>query len=301
MRRAQKNNLAYLVIGGVCFLYLDYKYQIIYTIFVSLFGSNEPNPFSLYIDEISQKTNTILGPQEKVHELYKFLARSESKYYSQNNEDGVILAIVQMLRIKKSGYFVEIGYELNDGVNTKLLKERFNWTGVLLNSLHSNWRINLHQESLHHSEILNIFKKHGVLREPDLLSIDTDYADYWLLNSILTAYNPKVVVHQVNHQPADNCVTVPKPDKFIPWNGLTSFYGASVCAYHCLSQRHKYSMVYCESSGVSCFWIRNDLLADLLQIRDVALVSMTFTPQYLYKKLPFEYQPHQQTWSNVKC
>ena len=41
---------------------------------------------------------------------------------------------------------------------------------------------------------------------------------------------------------------------------LTDFHGASVEAMRRLGRRHGYTMVYCESAGVNCFLVRDDVL-----------------------------------------
>jgi len=40
----------------------------------------------------------------------------------------------------------------------------------------------------------------------------------------------------------------------------TTWFGASVEAYHKLAVVYGYSLVYCESRGVNCFMVRNDVL-----------------------------------------
>ena len=73
--------------------------------------------------------------------------------------------------------------------------------------------INLYAETIHVNTILNLFEKYNISTEIDLMSEDTDYADYWIIQIVLKYYRPKVLVHEVNQQ--EKCVTVKKSDELI--------------------------------------------------------------------------------------
>ncbi len=107
-------------------------------------------------------------------------------------------------------------------MHTRYLRENFNWTGLYMDGSNENVTINLHKETITHSNILDLFVKYNVGDNIDLLSEDTDYADYWI-EKILTKYHPKVVVHEINQQLPEFCVTVPKPDDLIFWDEPSTF------------------------------------------------------------------------------
>lgn len=112
-----------------------------------------------------------------------------------------------------------------------------------------NHAINLHQEKISHTNILELFEKYEVPADLDIFSEDTDYGDYWIVEKVLTSnmYRPKIVIHEINQQTA--CVTVPKPDSLVFWDG-SEYHGGSVCAFRCLAMSVGYTMVYCERAGV---------------------------------------------------
>ncbi len=252
-------------------------------------------------EQAKQIRRLVMSADHKVLKFYHFLSKSESQTYSQNREDGVIEAIMNRLRQTRPGFYVEIGLVLEQESNTLLLKNKHNWTGLLLDDNLQNPKNNLQQEVVEHSIVNKLFEKYNVPKEFELLSIDEDYSDYWILEAILNGgYRPKVVVHEVNQQEPNMCVTVPKPAEYRKWDGLSSFHGGSVCAFRCLAKRFKYTMVYCESAGVNCFWIRNDLLEQKLGFGIESIQGM-LTPQVLYKKLAFAYQSHSEVWEQVKC
>jgi hypothetical protein len=59
-------------------------------------------------------------------------------------------------------------------------------------------------------------------------------------------------------------------------------------------------MVYCESKGVNCFWMRNDLLYKILNI-DIALIQNFLTPKFLFKRPGFTYASTANKWHEIKC
>jgi hypothetical protein len=207
-----------------------------------------------------------------------------------------ILVVLNML--KPPGYYVEFGCEDGSEINTRYIREAYNWSGLLMSGFTENSKINLHKEIIMHDNILSLFEKYYVPIEIDLLSVDTDYADYWILESILTKHKPKVVVFEVNQQTI--CVTVPKPTKLIFWQNAENYIGGSVCAYHCMGKRFGYTLVYCESAGVNCFMIRDDLLRKALNV-DLNLMKSVLNPNFLFKQPSFTYKPTNKPWHYINC
>lgn len=236
--------------------------------------------------------------KEKILEFYRSIESSESKYYSQNREDGVIKKLNSLLNIQYGGFYVEFGTENARECNTRYLREHFNWKGLLMDGSNSNPGMNLHKEKIMHSNILELFEKHKINDTIDIFSEDTDYADYWIVDKVLTKYHPKIVIHEINQQ--DACVTVPKPSGLVYWDG-SNFHGASVCAFQCLAKKYNYTMVYCESAGVNCFWMRDDLLAPLIKNVTIKEVQSVLTPGFLHKRPSFVYRSTGNQWLNVNC
>ena len=106
----------------------------------------------------------------------------------------------------------------------------------------------------------------GVPHDFDLLSIDIDRNDYWVLKALLegtgagtASYRPRVIVAEINsHIPVREARTVAY-DANAQWDG-TTYGGASLLAMTKLLEQHHFSLVYCESHGVNCFFVRSDIL-----------------------------------------
>lgn len=169
----------------------------------------------------------------------------------------------------------------------------------MIDGTYKNTKINLFQEMVEHSTIVELLDKHKIPIEFEFLSEDTDYADYWVLEAILGKFKPKLVVHEVNQQGPDKCVTVPKPKNLTFWDG-SNFHGANVCAFYCLAKRFDYTMVYCESSGTNCFWMRNDLLENKLNINPKNAQAL-LNPEYMFRQPNYSYPDTNNTWEKVSC
>jgi hypothetical protein len=266
-----------------------------------------------------------LNKNETILKFYSNLKKSEHKIYSRHgegksfilthllnsfktiyfiSEDGVINYIFEYLEMIPKKFYVEIGVSNGITCNTRnlLLKGFMKWKGIMFDYGFQIRGINLHQEKILPNNVLEIFKKYNLNDEIDLLSVDTGYQDYWILESIITKYHPKVVIHRVNQQKPPISVTVPKTQKIIFFD-RTHFYGGSVAAFWCLAQKFDYSMVYCEMSGTNCFWIRNDILLMYFNLKDYNLLKTILNPEFLFKESYVKLEPvsNDKKWHEINC
>ncbi len=58
--------------------------------------------------------------------------------------------------------------------------------------------------------------------------------------------------------------------------------------------------MYCESSGVNCFWARNDLLETNLGV-DISFVQNYLNPVFLYRAPKFVYRGSDYPWHYISC
>jgi hypothetical protein len=203
------------------------------------------------------------------------LAAYEDKIYSQNGEDGVLLKLMQLVGLK-SKTFVEFGVEDGTECNTRILRERLGMTGLLMDGGNENASINLNKEFITMENVLGLFSKYKVDKSFDVLSLDVDMFDLWILREILKEYQPRVMVvetnptlglsdgkfspydyAQVNAQPMS--VVHPSMTNQTVWD-LTRYSGANPAAFRALGRRFGYEMVYCERCGVNCFLVHESVL-----------------------------------------
>ena len=125
--------------------------------------------------------------------------------FSQGGEDGITLEIIKRMEIKL-GTFVEFG--AGDGLeNNSLILIALGWKGIWIDAknlettfpLTGRVRYGCHWITA--SNAVTILNKelhsHGILNV-DLLSLDLDGNDYWILqNLLLSNLNPKIIEHNI--------------------------------------------------------------------------------------------------------
>ena len=179
-------------------------------------------------------------------------------------------------------YYVEFGVENGDQCNTRMLREHYNFTGLLMDGGYENSYINLKREFLTVDNIVDLFRKYKVPREFDLLSIDLDMFDFWFLVTILKYYKPRLIVAEVNPTLGYNIykqnykhflqsfhdlnavplvVNHPKTMTQRTWDG-SRYSGANPLAFQLLVKEFGYKMVYCEGCGVNCFFVLESLFPE---------------------------------------
>lgn len=199
------------------------------------------------------------------------LVNFESKVFSQNGEDGILQEIFR--RIGEGDRF-SIEFGIGDGTEccTRMLLVNRGWAGLLIEGSQASVdtakriyggfdRVRILQTFVTSENILGVFRDHGVPESPDLLVVDIDGNDYWILDRILSSYRPRVVVCEYSAR------WTPKTDWVMPynpshvWDG-SAYFGASLAALFRLGEKHGYRLVCCESRGVNAFFVRADLIGD---------------------------------------
>ena len=243
-------------------------------------------------------------------EVASDLQRWEVKVFSQNGEDGITLALLGLLGVTPQRFSVEFGVENGDQCNTRILRQsllNFNFTTIVWDGGYENPEINLFREFITHSNIVDLLEKYSVPKTFDLLSIDLDSIDWWVLLQIFRAgYKPRIIIVEVNptlgldgdqythaqFARVNNlplAVDHPYSLQFAetvyqtnPHNGETrnllymdwgkwsgtNYYGANPAAFRKLGHLFGYEMVYCERAGVNCFLVERDALKSICTMPD---------------------------------
>ena len=184
---------------------------------------------------------------------------------SQNEEDGILLALLD-----HAGWggrrFVEIGSGSSGG-NAAVLALECGWTGLMIDlsaeGIESGRRrfarnpgVTLVAASVTPDNVNGLLAQHGCEGTVDLLSIDIDSYDYWILNA-LTVCSPRLLILEYNALfGPERRVTIPLSQ---PVEGTPKGYGgASLAALTELAGRKGYRLVACEEAGVNAFFLRHD-------------------------------------------
>jgi hypothetical protein len=224
------------------------------------------------------------------------LAQHEKQIFSQNGEDGILSKIFEVLEID-TGYCVEFG--AGDGYifSNSLQFRNIGWQSLLLDGTYENHSINLYKEWITRENILDIFNKHSVPTDLELLSIDIDSNDWYIWKELGKLYRPIVVIIEFN--PAcglqEDFVIEYNPEQ--RWSG-DSYYGASFTAYFNLGRHLGYSLVY--ATYLNAFFIRDDIIREKgLQFKNANIIGKLYVgPEKCANEL--KKMPHQSSRELLK-
>lgn len=241
-----------------------------------LYSLSKPSVMSSLHTQANQ-TNTILARMlyEQAQRSPRFaeagrLLSHGFKVYSQHDEDGIFEEIFRRVGTTDRT-FIEFG--VGDGYeNCSLYPLLLNWSGAWIDAsalccqesrrrldfLIQENRLKIKHDFVTMENIEKLFAELGVAHEADFLSIDIDSNDYWIWQAI-RSYRPRVVAIEYN---ASFGPTAPVT---IPYNGrrmwdLSNYYGASLKALEILGREKGYSLVGCNYTGVTAFFVREDLI-----------------------------------------
>ena len=188
------------------------------------------------------------------------------RLWSQNEEDGIIVGLFEHAGITNCR-FVEIGSGRSGG-NAAFLAHECGWSGLMIDIVpraiqrvrarfsHNPGVIGI-AAAVSPENINQLLSDHGLTGEVDLLSIDIDSYDYWVLEA-LTVVSPRMLVVEYNAGlGAERAVTIPKHATLddIP----KTYRGASLAALEKLARRKGYRLVVCDPSGTNAFFLRDDV------------------------------------------
>jgi hypothetical protein len=205
----------------------------------------------------------------------------ELRCYSQNGEDGILLYIFSLIGTTHKKV-VEIS--AGDGIecNAANLIINHGWFGLLIDGnkkliergrkFYSRCRDTagcppfLKHAWITKENINEIIREEDFTGEIDLLSLDLDGVDYWLLQE-LSVVSPRVIlVEYQNIWRAEKAVTVPyQPDfQFDADKFGKNYFGASLPAFVKLLKNKGYRYVGSQSLGFNAFFIKNGIGEDFL-------------------------------------
>ena len=205
------------------------------------------------------------------------LKLQEKRVFSQNGEDGIIEYLINTLYDSPTDkVFLEIGTEDGNQCNTRYIREKYQWNGILIDAQYENSFINLHKFFVNKENIVDILEKLEVPKKSELLSLDIDSNDFYVLNEILKNYQFDILVceYNVGFGPDDDKVVIYHPE--LKWDG-TNYYGASLTSFTKLCNKFDYYLVGTDSIGVNAFFVSRKKLEELNLID-----STTNNPSMLY-------------------
>lgn len=208
-------------------------------------------------------------------------ADAEFRNYSQNGEDGILLLIATVLGLSRRRV-VEIG--ASDGIecNAANLILHHGWEGLLIDgdadliergrrfyatqSETSRLGPNLVCAWITRDNVKALLAEHGYARDVDLLSVDVDGMDLWVLKALEPSASVLIVEFN-NRLPDDVAVTVPYREDFVGNGNLThgeGHFGASLLAFVRMLRPFGYRLVGANSISTNAFFVRDGVGDEIL-------------------------------------
>jgi hypothetical protein len=169
---------------------------------------------------------------------------------------------------------VEIGVEEGKECNSANLVINFGWNGLFVEA---DWdevvkarhyykhvrgipenRLKIAESFVTTENVNEVIRENGINGEIDMLSIDIDGNDYWILDAV--DLNPRLIVMEYNASiPPEKSITVPYNPAFNRFDTHYMYHGASLRALTKLAKKKGYVLVGCDSTGCNAFFVREDL------------------------------------------
>jgi len=202
--------------------------------------------------------------------------------YSQFEEDGIILYVLSMVGFK-TRTVVEMCCGTGDECMATNLVLNHGFDGYMVdgdpaNISHAERFFRMRKDCLLFPPVLRsawitpdnvneLLLEMGARGEVDVLSLDMDGNDYWVLDAI-TAVSPRLLVAETqNIIPGNLSLTIPyRPDFDSGWNkapGEQDFRGASLAAMVKLGRSKGYRLIGAHRHGFNVFFLRSDLASDV--------------------------------------
>ncbi len=200
---------------------------------------NHPNPFNIY----------------------------GKKCFSQSDEDGITLEILKRIKKISNGSFLEIG--VGDGTeNNTLVLLSLGWNGIWVGGSNlafdtsNSKRLRFFKNWVTAENIVEIIYNGlntSKIKGLDLISVDLDGNDYFIVKKILEAkLLPSVFILEYNAK-------FPPPIKFsISYNPhhkwiVDDYFGASLSLWNQLMNQYGYILICCNShTGANCFFVKKE-------------------------------------------
>jgi hypothetical protein len=223
------------------------------------------------VGELVRHTDQLTDVISIINRNEKSLSRFGKQVFSQSDEDGITLEIVQRLFDRK-GVVVEIG--VGDGIeNNSLVLLALGWRAVWVGNEDLGFEVSEFAKSISYTKSWvtrdNIFAtvKQGCrdidsdFSMVDILMVDLDGNDFYVTEALLDGgMKPSVLVLEYNSYlppPIDWKMEYNAENIWVP---PSLNYGASLQAYVNLLSRRGYFLVACNAqTGNNAFFVKNEL------------------------------------------
>ena len=198
------------------------------------------------------------------------LLKSGYRVYSQADEDGILHEIFRRIG-EGQRTFLELGVGNGLENNTLFLLIQ-GWNGIWIEGSDrkaaaskknlavqiAEGRLQIEQNFITAPTIDQKIASLTAGRDVDLLSIDLDGNDYYVLDAI-RSISPRVIVAEYNSKFPPDVPWIIEYNESHRWDG-TDYFGASLKSLELLLSKRGYALVGCNIVGTNAFFVRTDLV-----------------------------------------
>lgn len=239
-------------------------------------------------------------------DLFAPEAWPELQLFSQNDEDGVLLRLLQQVGAPVKT-FVEIGVENARECNTAVLAFVLGWDGLMLEAdplgvvSAQELARRMLKGRANRVEIRQAFVTRENVnalvggRDLGVLSIDVDGNDYWLWRAVEDA-SPRIVIVEYNASMGpDETITIPYRTDFSVSDAHPNgyYHGSSLAALEKLGRDKGYALVAVDSAGVNAFFVCERFRPESLPARRAADL---FRPHFMRSRR----HPWEEQWALIR-
>lgn len=198
-------------------------------------------------------------PSRTVDSLHSY----EYSRFSQNGEDGILAELFSRVGTTNR-FFVEIGASDGSENCTRWLAEQ-GWHGLWIEAdalavEHARNvtgdQVSIVSGKAEPATVRDLLR--DVPNQPDLVVIDIDGNDWWVMAAVLSVFRPRVLVVEYNAAFPPGAWWVQPYQPVGSWDG-TFRHGASLCALAGLAKRFGLDLASCDSRGVNAFFVDGSL------------------------------------------
>lgn len=219
------------------------------------------------------------------------LSETGFRVYSEYEEDGMLLFLFAVIGTANRT-FVDIGAA--DGINSNCANLAINsrWNGLFIDGNEANCRRGIDFYSKHpdcwayppkfanaivtRDNVNDVIRNAGFAGEVDLLSIDIDGHDYWILDA-LNCISPRVMVIECHVEFGCENIVVPYDKNYQPSADNPYYRGASPMAMTKLAQQRGYRLIGANQLGFNLIYLRNDVAVE--RFPEVSVESVLWHPR----------------------
>ena len=182
------------------------------------------------------------------------------KKYAQNGEEAIIEYI--LTNIGNNKYIVDLGakdgYSLS---NTRYFVENGYDCLMIDSDSEAGETKEVKKHKLFAGNVIPLLKTYKCPKVFDMLDIDLDGTDYWILKKVLENYSPLLILAEFNASiPMGKAVSIPNEPEF-EWSG-DNFFGFSFEAGKKLAEEFGYTIVH-QENNMNMFMVKNEYLVNV--------------------------------------